>query len=214
MVAGKTGFVVSSPTMRWAAWFLSLILTASLIAEEAELPKEPAESLDIEPPLLIQEVPARTAGKSSPDVPAPNELDPERISAALEKARKSAASGERLYRGGIIAKVEAENRALKVVRLEADLAAARLEVARQTAAAQQGRFAAGEISQSEVDAANAPLVAATQEAETASARRERAELDAALLNLKRQEKLLALGSGRKSEVSRAADKVNALQQKN
>jgi hypothetical protein len=56
------------------------------------------------------------------------------------------------------------------------------------------------------------LVAATNAAQSAAARRDRAELDAALLNLSRQKKLLALGSGRKSEVSRAEEKVAALQQ--
>lgn len=200
--------------MRWFAFCLSILLTAALVAQEPELPQNPGESFDIEPPLLIQDVPVGPPTKSASDAASPNDLDPERISAALEKARKSAASGERLFRGGIIAKVEAENRVLKIVRLESDLAAARLEIARQTAAAQQSRLAAGEILQSEVEAANSALVAATKEAETAQAKRDRAELEAALLNLKRQQKLLALGSGRKSEVSRAADKVNALQQKN
>ena len=200
--------------MRLLAFSFSILLTASLIAEEPDLPKYPEESFDIEPPFLIEDAPMRSSAKSSPDVAPPKELDPERISVALEKARKSAASGERLFRGGIIAKVEAENRLLKVVRLESDLAAARLEIARQTAVAQEGRLAAGEILQSEVEAANSALVAAEKDAEAAGAKRERAELEAALVNLKRQQKLLALGSGRKSEVSRAADKVNALQQKN
>ena len=200
--------------MRLFAFSLSICLAASSMAEEAELPQGPEEALDIEPPLLIQEIPGRSPGKSKPDVAPASELDPERISLALEKAKKSAAAGERLYRGGIIAKVDAENRALKVVRLERDLAAARLELARQTAAAQQSRLAAGEISLSEVEAANSALVAATKEAESADAKRDRAEQEAALINLKRQQKLLALGSGRKSEVTRAADRLNALQQKN
>jgi len=44
----------------------------------------------------------------------------------------------------------------------------------------------------------------------AAAARERAELDAAQLNVERQRKLLALGSGRKSEVSRAEQKLAEL----
>jgi hypothetical protein len=56
------------------------------------------------------------------------------------------------------------------------------------------------------------LATATSAAQSAEAKRDRAELDAALLNLSRQKKLLALGSGRKSEVSRAEEKVAALQQ--
>ena len=177
---------------------------------EDQLPTDPGEPLDIEPPLLIQEIPSRDQVHSTPGVSV--ELDPEQIQIGLEKARKSAASGERLYRSGAIAKVEAEKRALKVVRLESDLANARLEVAKQIAAAQQSRFDAQEIPQSELETIKSALVAATNEAASAAARREKAELDAALLNLSRQKKLLALGSGRKSEVSRAEEKVTALQQ--
>jgi hypothetical protein len=195
--------------MRPLAFTLSMILAASLLAEE-ELPQDPGEPLDIEPPLLIQEIPSRDPSQSTPGV-AP-ELDPERIQLALEKARKSAASGERLYRSGVIAKVEAENRALKVVRLEAELANARLEVAKQNIDAQQARFDAAEIPAAELELAKSALAAATDEAAAATAQREKAELDAALLNLRRQKKLLAVGSGRKSEVSRAEEKVAKLQQ--
>ena len=195
--------------MRPLAFTLSMILAASLLAEE-ELPQDPGEPLDIEPPLLIQEIPNRDPSQSTPGV-AP-ELDPERIQLALEKARKSAASGERLYRSGVIAKVEAENRALKVVRLEAELANARLEVAKQNIDAQQARFDAAEIPAAELELAKSALAAATDEAAAATAQREKAELDAALLNLRRQKKLLAMGSGRKSEVSRAEEKVAKLQQ--
>ena len=196
--------------MRFFAFPLGLFLAATLLAED-ELPQDPSEPFDIEPPLLIQEIPEPWPGaQSTPEVVA--ELDPERIQIALEKAKKSAAAGERLYRSGVIAKVEAENRVLKVVRLEADLANARLEVAKQNVASQQSRFDAAEIPQSELEIAKSALVAATNEAASATAQREKAELDAALLNLSRQKKLLAVGSGRKSEVSRAEEKVAALQQ--
>ena len=197
--------------MRLLAFPLGVFLAASLLAED-ELPKDPEGSLDIEPPLLIQEIPSRGVVQGAPGV-AP-ELDPERIQIALEKAKKSAAAGERLYKSGVIAKVEAENRSLKIIRLEAELAEAQLKLVQQTVASQQSRFDAGEISQSEMEIGKTTLVTATNAAESAAARRDRAELDAALLNLSRQKKLLALGSGRKSEVNRAEEKVAALQQKN
>jgi len=192
----------------------SLLLAATLPAQE-ELPKNPSEPLEIEPPLLIQETPNRNVVHTNPDTAVAGQtvLDPERIGIALEKAKKSAASGERLFKAGVIAKVEAENRVLKVVRLEADLAQAKLEVAKEDVAAEQARVASGEIPESETAAAVAVLALAEQEAEAAVARRERAELDAARLNLQRQKKLLAMGSGRKSEVSRAEEKVSALQSK-
>lgn len=198
--------------MRWLALVGSLVLAATLPAEE-ELPKDP-EPMDIEPPLLIQETPNRNIVSNAPATPGQKDLDPERITVALEKAKKNAASGERLYKGGIIAKVDAENRVLKVIRLEADLANAKLELAKQNLEVQQVRLAAGEISAEELETAKSVLAGATNDAESATARRDQAELDAAELNLRRQQKLLAMGSGRKSEVSRAQEKVSALQQKN
>ena len=199
--------------MRWLALLVSVLLAGTLSGQEPDLPKDP-EPLDIEPPLLIQETPNRNIVHNAPAIPGQKDLDPDRIALALEKAKKSAASGERLYKGGIIAKVEAENRALKVVRLEADLAEAKLDLAKQNLEVQQVRLDAGEISSEELETAKSLLADATKEAETAAGRKRQAELEAAELNLRRQQKLLAMGSGRKSEVSRAQEKVSALQQKN
>ena len=191
-----------------------LALAAGLSAQD-QLPTDPNEPMEIEPPLLIQETPNRNIVKTTPaesDQKPP--ADPDQIAATLEKAKKSAASGERLYKAGIIAKVDAENRVLKVVRLEADLAKARLELAKENVAVQESRLVAGEIAQAELDTAKSLATAAEQESELAAAKKEKAELDAAMLNLQRQKKLLAMGSGRKSEVNRAEEKVSALQQKN
>lgn len=200
--------------MRWIALPLVLAFAATLLAQE-KLPTNPEEPMDIEPPLLIQQAPNQNIVYTTPadpaDKPAP---DLDQLAASLEKAKKSAASGERLYKGGIIAKVEAESRALKVVRLEAELAEAKLELAKQNVAAQQERLEAGEIAPSEVETAKALEASAAKESETAVMKKEKAELDAAVLNLHRQQKLLAMGSGRKSEVNRAQEKVSALQQKN
>ena len=200
--------------MRWIALPLLIVFAATLPAQE-ELPKNPEEPMDIEPPLLIQEAPNQNVVYTRPDAPEQNPVpDPDRIAASLEKARKSAAAGERLYKGGIIAKVDAENRVLKVIRLEAELAGAKLELAKQNVAALQARVEAGEIAASEMEAAKSMELAATKEAELAAQKKEKAELDAATLNLRRQQKLLAMGSGRKAEVNRAQEKVSALQQKN
>ena len=200
--------------VRWIALPLVLVFAAALPAQE-DLPKDPEQPMDIEPPLLIQETPNQNVVSTRPDgaeqKPAPN-ID--QLTASLEKARKSAVSGERLYKGGIIAKVDAENRALKVIRLEAELAQAKLELAKQNVIAGQARLEAGEISASDAEAAKSAELAATKEAEAAVAKKDKAELDAAVLNLQRQKKLLAMGSGRKAEVNRAQEKVSALQQKN
>src|ERR1044071_481520 len=146
--------------MRLFAFPLSLFLAASLVAKD-ELPTDPGEPLEIEPPLLIQEIPSRD--QSHPTTEGALELDPGRIQIALENAKKSAAAGERLYRSGVLAKAEAENRALKVVRLESDLANARLEVAKQNLASQQSRLKAREIPQSELEMAKSALVTAAND---------------------------------------------------
>lgn len=200
--------------MRWIALPFVVVFAAALSAQE-ELPKDPEQPMDIEPPLLIQETPNQNIVYNTPATAEENRTaDVDQLTASLEKARKSAASGERLYKAGIIAKVDAENRALKVVRLEAELAEAKRELAKQNATAVQAQLAAGEIPESDVEAAKTAEVAATKEAELAIAKKNKAELDEAVLNLQRQKKLLAMGSGRKSEVNRAQEKVSALQQKN
>lgn len=200
--------------MRWIALPLVLAFATILPAQE-QLPTDPNEPMDIEPPLLIQESPNQNIVYTNPGTPDQKPLpDPDQIAATLEKAKKNAASGERMYKSGIIAKVDAENRALKVIRLEADLAEAKLELAKQNVVAQHARLEAGEISQSEIESAQLQAAAAMREAESATAKKEKAELDAAMMNLQRQKKLLAMGSGRKAEVNRAQEKVSALQQKN
>jgi len=200
--------------MRWFALLFVVAFAITLQAEE-ELPTNPSEPMDIEPPLLIQESPNQNIVYTSPATPDQKPApDLDQLAASLEKAKKSAASGERLYKGGIIAKVDAENRVLKVTRLEAELAAAKAELAKQNATVQEARLEAGETSQDQVESAKSEAMVATKDAESAAAKKEKAELDAALLNLQRQKKLLAMGSGGKAAVNRAQEKVSALQQKN
>jgi|SRR5947209_8111530 len=187
------------------------VCATSLLAQE-DLPKDPNEPMDIEPPLLIQEAPNRNVVYTRPDAPQPVQGDPEQIAVALEKAKKNAASGERLYKSGVIAKVDAESRALKVIRLEADLAAAKFEAAKQALAVEETRLESGEITENQLEGARRAVAAASREAETAAAKKKQADLDAAQLNLRRQQKLLAMGSGRKAEVNRAQEKVAALQE--
>lgn len=189
--------------LRLLACLLCVFLGTVAWAED-ELPSDPETSFEVEPPLLM------------PDPPDQRELGdesaPERIAALLEKAKKRAAAGERLFRGGVIAKVEAENRALDVVRLEADLAQAQLQRATAGVAAQQTRLATGEITAQELERAKTELAQATAATQETSARRDQAEMAAALKNLQRQQKLLSLGSARKADVTRAAEKVAALQE--
>ena len=113
---------------------------------------------------------------------------------------------------GVLSKVEAEQRALRVVRLESELANAQMIAAQEQVTTQKARFAAGQASQAEVDAAIAALARATAAAQSAEENYHKAQLDAAALNLRRQRQLLALGSAHKSDVARAEEKLAQLQQ--
>lgn len=183
---------------RWiGSTICALIAVVANANEELPLPShEGEEPGEIEPPLLIQ---SRARDGSIPDLPgatseAPT-ADVAKLEADLIRAQKRAAGADRLYRAGIIAKVDAEQRALKVVQLEAAIAQARLDAVKGSAET------------------SATLLADAEEtAQRAVEERQRAELEAALRNLQRQQKLLALGSGRKADVSRAEAKVAELQQ--
>src|SRR6266702_5340877 len=179
---------------------------AALAADQlAQNQSQDPGSFDIEPPLLKQNLSNDPLSATS----APGD-DVARLEKQLEHAKKNSAGAERLYKIGVLAKVEVEQRALKVVRLESDLANAQLARAKNDLAAQESQVAAGESTKDELEAAKATLAQLTEAAQDAAAKRGRAELDAAEANLRRQEKLLRLGSAHKSDVNRAQEKLAEL----
>jgi hypothetical protein len=176
-----------------------------------ELPKEEADdSFEVEPPLLIP----NRANEPLPDAGAAakstSNVDPDRLEKQLERAKKGAAGAEHLYKIGVLAKVELEQRALRVVRLESELENARLARAKEEITQQEQKLAAGEISKADLSQTEAGLARAIEAAHAAAEKRRRAEIAAAEINVRRQQKLLALGSGRKSEVNRAEQKLAEL----
>jgi multidrug efflux pump subunit AcrA (membrane-fusion protein) len=97
-----------------------------------------------------------------------------------------------------------------MIRLQSDLENARLARAKEEFALLEKSLAAGEISKEDFKGAETALSHAISVAHVAAANRQRAELEAAELNLQRQQKLLDLGSGRKAEVARAERKLAEL----
>ena len=203
------GRLLTKCVMAFAA-IVSLPLS-SVLAQDVPKSDDDA-SFDIEPPLLVKPWEQdRAPDKSEEDAPAA-ELDPVKLAQQLERAKKSADSAARLVKIGVLAKVEAEQRALRVVRLESELANAQMTAAQTEVTSQKARFAAGQATQAEVDAAVATLAQATAAAQSAEENYHKAQLDAAALNLRRQRQLLALGSAHKSDVARAEEKLAQLQQ--
>lgn len=166
---------------------------------------EEPDSFDVEPPILRQNL---------SDEPLPNG-DVARLEKQLERAKQNAAGAERLYKIGVLAKLEVEQRLLKVVRCESDLANARVARAKEELAEKESQLATGEITRDELESMKTALAQLTEAAQVATAKRERAELEAAEANLRRQQKLLKLGIGQKSDVTRAEEKLAELKaQKN
>lgn len=181
---------------------IAALIATTLAAQHSD------ESFAVEPPVLPQNLTNESASTDNA-VPEPV-LDLARLEKDLERARKNAAGAERLYKIGALAKVEAEARALKVVRLEADLESARLVHAKEEALNRQNRSGPSGGAETNASKVEIDLAHAIEAAHAAAARRERAEVEAAEINLHRQEKLLALGSARKSDVHRAEQKLAEL----
>jgi hypothetical protein len=138
-----------------------------------------------------------------------------RLEKQLGRAKQNAAGAERLWKIGVLAKIEVEQRLLKVIRYESDLANARVARAREELAEKESQFATGEITRDELEAVKTALSQLIEAAQAATAKREHAELEAAEANLRRQQKLLKLGIGQKSDVNRAEEKLAELKaQKN
>jgi hypothetical protein len=175
----------------------------ALAADQQSNSDEPGE-FDIEPPILKQNLSDELAEAGTPDG------DVARCEKKLERAKKNAAGAERLWKIGVLAKVEVEQRALKVIKCEAELASTRVAQAKERLAEEELRVASGESTKQEVDVAKAALAHLIVAEETAVAKREQAELESAEANLRRQQKLLKLGSAHKSDVTNAEEKLAEL----
>ena len=161
---------------------------------------EEPDSFDVEPPILKQNL---------SDEPLPDG-DMARLEKQLQRAKQNAAGAERLYKIGVLAKMEVEQRLLKVVRCESDLANARVARAKEELAEKESQLATGEITTDELESIKTALAQLTEAAQVAMAKRERAELEAAEANLRRQQKLLKLGIAGKDDVDRAQEKLAEL----
>ena len=185
---------------------LVIFLTSAMIALAADQPDnsdEPGE-FDVEPPILKQNLSDELAEAGTPDG------DVARCEKKLERSKRNAAGAERMWKIGVLAKIEVEQRALKVVKCEAELASARVAQAREVVAEQESRVASGEATKQELEVAKTVLAQFIEAEQKAVAKRENAELESAEANLRRQQRLLKLGSAHKSDVSNAEEKLAEL----
>ena len=189
---------------------VAVVATAmAALAADQPPPSDADASFEIEPPLLIpnrsdEPLPASAAVAPAPDV------DLARLEKDFQRAKRNAAGVERFCKIGALSKVETEQRALRAIRLESDLANARLACAKEEMLQKEKQLAAGEISKEDLAETESALARSIEAAHAAAAKREHAELDAAEANVRRQQKLLALGSAHKSDLNRALEKLAEL----
>ena len=183
-----------------------MLLTSAVIAlaaDQSSNSDEPGE-FDVEPPILKQNLSDELAEAGTPDG------DVARCEKKLERAKRNATGAERLWKIGVLAKVEVEQRALKMVKCETELASARVAQAKETVAQQEPRVASGETTKQELEVAKTALAQLIEAEQRAVAKRETAELEFAEANLRRQQRLLKLGSAHKSDVTNAEEKLAEL----
>ncbi len=188
------------------------LLATTLFAQDSS--KDP-DSFDVEPPLLIP----NRGDEPLPDAKASPSgvrgVDLAKLEKEFERTKRIAAGAERLCKIGALSKLEAEQRALRLIHLEFDLASARLLVAKEEMLAKEKQLSDGEIVKTDLARTESALALAIEAAHAATLKREQADIDAAEANVHRQEKLLAFGSARKKDVERAVQRLTELKsQKN
>jgi hypothetical protein len=185
---------------------IALLLLLSGAAFAADKPTDPEPgSFEIEPPLLI---PNRDREKNG-DVAMPpaREVDLAKLEKEFERAKRNIAGLDRLLKIGALSKLEVEQRRLRVVHLEFELANARLVTAKEQMVEKEKQLNAGEIAKADVTPTANDLALAIQAAHAAHTKSDQADIDAAEANVHRQEKLFVLGSARKKDVDRALRKL-------
>ena len=187
---------------------IALLITISSIAFAGDQSSDPDPgSFDVEPPSLIPNRDKEPPADSKSSTDSSREIDLAKLEKQFARAKRNLAGLDRLLKIGALSKLEVEQRKLRVVHLEFDLANARLIAAKEQMLQKDQQLSAGEIAKTDVTPTENNLALAIATAHVASAKREQADIDAAEANVHRQEKLFALGNARKSDVARAQQKL-------
>ncbi|HUE41454.1 MAG TPA: hypothetical protein VMO75_05960 [Chthoniobacterales bacterium] len=193
----------------WRVFALLVTINSIAFAGNKSPDPEPG-SFDVEPPLLIPNRDKQPLEESGSPNDSPNDVDLAKLEKQFERAQRNLAGLDKLLKIGALSKLEVEQRKLRVVHLEFELANARLVVAKEQMLQKDKQLGAGEIAKTEVTPAENNLAMAIEAAHAASTKREQADIDAAEANVHRQEKLYTLGSARKSDIARAEQKLAEL----
>ena len=192
---------------RVLALLVALIPTLTLALAEDQSRRNKSEepdSFNVEPPILKQNP---STDRLALEAPGDAVV---RLETKLEQAKRDAKGAEGLCKSGVLSNAEMEQRLLKVIQREAELANARLADAKQKAAELESAVASGQSAKDQLASAKAALKQLSEAAAAATAKRTRAELEAAEANVRRQQQLLKRGVAAKSDVDHAQEKLAEL----
>lgn len=191
---------------------LCAVAATALHAQELPKKDDKPDSDFFEPKLMLNDLPDLPLPASDPSAPNTIFLPPDiaRLEAELQKAKKNAAWRERLHKAGVLSKVEAEQGALKIVRLTRDLENARLQALTREVEEKRKAAKPGDSSQEALAKAESALAAAKATATATTAQWNEAQRTAAELRLQRERKLLAVGAGSRASVKRAEAALQVL----
>ncbi|HEX4085339.1 MAG TPA: hypothetical protein VHY22_10545 [Chthoniobacteraceae bacterium] len=184
----------------------TILMGAAAWGQDLPKPAPSGSAVDFPPRLMLDGTGALPAIAEAPPAASPDDVVKQK-QAALVEAEKRAVDGEQLVKEGILAKVEAEEREMRVVQARKALADAVLAAASARADAVKKAFDAHQAAQADMDAANHAVDAARNAVAAAAADWARAQLDAATLDLKRKRKLYGEGVITRHELETAEDRV-------
>ena len=187
---------------------LPLLLALAATTVFAQEPSRDPDSFDIEPPLLIPNRNDEKAVKA--ELSPARDVDLAKLEKEFERAKRNITGLDRLLKMGALSKLEVEQRRLRVVHLEFELANTHLVAAKEKMLEKDKELNAGKIAKTDITPTEDSLALAIEAAHSASAKRDQADIDAAEANVHRQEKLLALGGARRKDVERAVQKLAEL----
>jgi hypothetical protein len=200
-----------SALRRLLTWPVAFALATSALCAQ-ELPKKGAGlDADLEPKLMLNDLPSgplpAPAGLAAA---APVSLDVAKLESDLAKAKKTAAWYQRLFKEGVLAKIEAENAALKIIRITRDLETARVQVLTRDVEEKRQRAEKGEVSKESLAEAETALATATATATAANTTWSESQRAAAELRVQRERRLLAVGAGSRYSVKKAEAALQGL----
>ena len=191
----------------------SVFFASILVAQDLPVAGNP-DRLGFEPDLTLtgppNNEPDAAAAATAAGPPAPT-ADLTKLQASLERAKRTAASFERLFKAGAAAKIEAERSAMKVIVITKDIAVAKAALAKTDLEQLKAKAESGDGAAAALKAAEEAVTAAEADAQRELATCAKAQLEAAQLNLFRWQKLLTVGAARKVDVTRAQEQLAALQ---